>query len=47
MSAKNKKHFTAEQKNLMVAFMLSHKELAQGKLNGNSYKRSSVSFSIF
>ncbi|XP_051158185.1 uncharacterized protein LOC127279695 [Leptopilina boulardi] len=36
---KAKKHCTLEQKKCMVAFMVAHKELAQRKLSGNSFKK--------
>ncbi|XP_043472745.1 uncharacterized protein LOC122505301 [Leptopilina heterotoma] len=37
----NKKHITLEQKDMMLAFMLSHKDLAQGRMSGSSYKQES------
>lgn len=42
----NKKHVTPEQKSIILAFMLGHKDLAQEKLNGNKYKKEFASFSI-
>lgn len=44
---KNYKHINAEQKERLLEFMLQHKDLAAGKVSGNKYKQTAVSYSIF